>query len=87
MLQGLAKFTILVEENQIVARFWKPLKSAKKVFREKTIFEYVDDHRIGDHICYYSDLTKIRKHYPKFQLINSLGDTIQQIVKAQNSRK
>ena len=54
---------------------------------KKQLFEYVDGHRIGDHICYYSDLTKIRKHYPKFQLINSLGDTIQQIVKAQNSRR
>ena len=54
---------------------------------KKQLFEYVDGHRIGDHICYYSDLTKIRKHYPKFQLINSLGDTIQQIVKVQNSRR
>ena len=54
---------------------------------KKQFFEYVDDHRIGDHICYYSDLTKIRKHYPKFHLKYSLGDTIQQIVKAQTSRK
>ena len=54
---------------------------------KKQLFEYVDGHRIGDHICYYSDLTKIRKHYPKFHLRNSLGDTIQQIVKAQNSRR
>jgi CDP-paratose 2-epimerase len=53
---------------------------------KKQLFEYVDGHRIGDHICYYSDLTKIRKHYPKFHLRNSLRDTIQQIVRAQNNR-
>lgn len=26
--------------------------------------EYIDQNRVGDHICYYSDLTKIKAHYP-----------------------
>jgi CDP-paratose 2-epimerase len=25
-------------------------------------FRYEDQHRIGDHICYYSDLRKLRRH-------------------------
>ena len=48
-------------------------------------FEYLEDNRIGDHICYYSDLTKIYDHYPKFRIRNSLQDTICQIVKASKS--
>ena len=49
---------------------------------KKQKYEYVDENRIGDHICYYSDLTKIKNHYPEYKIINSLEDTIQQIVKA-----
>jgi len=50
-------------------------------------YEYLNENRIGDHICYYSDLTKIREHYPKFEIKHSLDDTIQQIVEAQHRRK
>ena len=28
-------------------------------------YTYVPDNRIGDHICYYSDLRKMRAHYPQ----------------------
>ena len=43
---------------------------------------YVDENRIGDHICYYSDLTKMRDHYPGWDISVSLEETIQQIVEA-----
>ena len=49
-------------------------------------YEYFDDNRIGDHICYYSDLTKIKSHYPTFCLRHSLSDTIKQIVDAHKRR-
>ena len=26
---------------------------------------YAEQNRIGDHICYYSDLRKMRSHYPR----------------------
>jgi len=29
-------------------------------------YTYVDQNRIGDHICYYGDLTKMKSHYPKW---------------------
>jgi len=48
--------------------------------------EYLEDNRIGDHICYYSDLTKIKSHYPTFFLRHSLSDTIKQIVEAHKRR-
>ena len=49
-------------------------------------YEYLDKNRIGDHICYYSNLTKIKTHYPQFRLRHSLSDTIKQIVHAQRKR-
>ena len=49
-------------------------------------YEYLEGNRIGDHICYYSDLTKIKDHYPKFEIKHSLKHTIKQIVDAHKRR-
>jgi CDP-paratose 2-epimerase len=49
-------------------------------------YTYVDTHRVGDHICYYSDLTKMRRHYPQWDIIVSLEETIAQIVEAWRGR-
>ena len=53
---------------------------------KKQKYEYLDENRIGDHICYYSDLTKIKEHYPEFEIQNNLENTIKQIMIAQNTR-
>ena len=53
---------------------------------KKQKYEYLDENRIGDHICYYSDLTKIKEHYPEFEIQNNLENTIKQIIIAQNTR-
>src|SRR5215510_11439173 len=37
----------------------------------KLDWTYVDQHRLGDHICYISDLRKLRSHFPGWRL--SLG--------------
>jgi CDP-paratose 2-epimerase len=34
--------------------------------------EYDPKNRDGDHICYYSDLRKIKSHYPKWEITKSL---------------
>jgi CDP-paratose 2-epimerase len=49
---------------------------------KKQKFDYIEENRIGDHICYYSDLSKIKTHFPSFALQYSLSDTIMQIVDA-----
>ncbi|HEY7055766.1 MAG TPA: hypothetical protein VH458_04535, partial [Vicinamibacterales bacterium] len=43
---------------------------------------YVETNRVGDHICYYSDLTKMRNHYPRWDITVDLARTIGQIVDA-----
>jgi CDP-paratose 2-epimerase len=50
------------------------------------IYTYVDQNRIGDHICYYSDLGKMRAHYPQWDITQSLEETIRQIVEAWRQR-
>ncbi len=50
-------------------------------------YQYVDEPRIGDHICYYSDLTKMKKHYPTWDISVDLPTTIEQIVKSLRKRK
>jgi CDP-paratose 2-epimerase len=49
-------------------------------------YTYVDQNRIGDHICYYSDLRKMRSHYPHWDITQSLEETIRQIVEAWKRR-
>ncbi len=50
-------------------------------------YSYVEENRIGDHICYYSDLRKMRAHYPGWDLTRSLEQTIGEIVAAVQARQ
>jgi CDP-paratose 2-epimerase len=43
---------------------------------------YVAENRRGDHICYYSDLRKMKAHYPRWSVTVSLRETVRQIVEA-----
>jgi CDP-paratose 2-epimerase len=42
-------------------------------------WSYVDENRIGDHLCYYSDLRKMRSHYPEWNLTRSLVQIVEDI--------
>src|SRR5688572_28314141 len=43
-------------------------KLAEEVSGRPMVYDYVDKNREGDHICYISDLTKIKNHFPKWSL-------------------
>lgn len=45
-------------------------------------FRYEEANRIGDHICYYSDLRKMREHFPRWDITVSVRETIRQIVES-----
>lgn len=47
---------------------------------------YHPEARIGDHICYYSDLRKIRSHFPAWEITKSLHQTFEEIVSAWHQR-
>ncbi|MBP1647969.1 MAG: CDP-paratose 2-epimerase [Bacteroidetes bacterium] len=48
---------------------------------------YQERNRIGDHICYMSDLRKLRSHFPDWSLTRSLPDIIREMVKAEEARQ
>jgi len=49
-------------------------------------YEYVDQNRSGDHICYISDLTKLKSHYPGWKITKSLHTTFEEIHQAWHRR-
>ncbi|HZZ59437.1 MAG TPA: NAD-dependent epimerase/dehydratase family protein [Opitutaceae bacterium] len=59
---------------------------AEKHSGRKQVYTYLEQNRIGDHICYYSDLRKMRAHYPGWDITQTLDDTIAQIVAAWKKR-
>ena len=50
-------------------------------------YVYSDKNREGDHICYYSDLRKMREHYPNWDISKSLDDIFSEIVEAWKTRE
>jgi CDP-paratose 2-epimerase len=53
---------------------------------KKQRYRYVDEARIGDHICYYSDLRKMKSHYPHWELTRDLRATVREIVDVWQAR-
>jgi CDP-paratose 2-epimerase len=46
---------------------------------KEMIYGYDDQNRAGDHICYISDLSKMKAHYPQWDISKSLADIFQEI--------
>lgn len=66
---------------------WEAFKLVEKFSGKQQVYSYVDENRIGDHICYISNLAKMRQHYPGWDITVSLEETIRQIVEKQLNRK
>ena len=49
-------------------------------------YTYEEQNRIGDHICYYSDLRKMKQHYPKWQIAHRLPDMFREIAESWRTR-
>ncbi len=49
-------------------------------------YSYSDQNRIGDHICYYSDLRKMKSHYPNWDITKSIGDIFNEIYDSWKTR-
>jgi CDP-paratose 2-epimerase len=52
----------------------------------KQVYEYVDQNRIGDHICYYSDLRKMKEHYPSWSITKTLPQILEEIAASWSQR-
>ncbi len=49
-------------------------------------WSYVEQNRSGDHICYYSDLRKMKAHYPAWDIARPLGNIFEEIVESWSRR-
>ena len=54
---------------------------------KKMIYEYVDKNREGDHICYISDLSKMKEHYPTWAITKDLDTIFEEIYEAWEKRR
>lgn len=45
-----------------------------------------DSNRVGDHICYISDLRKIKSHYPQWSIRTSLTDMLGRMIEMEESK-
>lgn len=50
---------------------------------KKLDWSYIDENRVGDHICYISDLSKFRSHYPEWTLTKDLPTIVAELVESQ----
>jgi CDP-paratose 2-epimerase len=55
---------------------------AEDITGRRMLWEYVDKPRIGDHICYISNLDKMRSHFPRWSLTKTLDDIFDEIAGA-----
>jgi CDP-paratose 2-epimerase len=51
----------------------------EQISGNKMSYDYVDQNRKGDHICYISDLSKMKAHYPKWNITKNLKATFIEI--------
>jgi CDP-paratose 2-epimerase len=47
---------------------------------------YTEQPRVGDHICYISDLRKLRSHYPGWAITRSLPEIIAEMIAAEEKK-
>jgi CDP-paratose 2-epimerase len=53
----------------------------------KLDWRYVPEARKGDHICYISNLSKFRTHYPKWRVTRSLDSILEEMITCERSRQ
>ena len=62
-------------------------KSIENISGKKMSYEYSDENRKGDHICYISNLKKIKSHYPEWELSKTLQTTFEEIYETTLQKK
>ena len=58
----------------------------EEISGNKMNYTYSDAARLGDHICYYSDLRKMKAHYPDWEITKNVKDTFLEIYDSWKNR-
>jgi CDP-paratose 2-epimerase len=61
-------------------------KLISSISGKEMIYEYVDQNRQGDHICYISNLDKMKAHYPNWSITKNLETTFIEIFESWKKR-
>lgn len=56
------------------------IEKIEQMCGKKLNWTYVDENRKGDHICYISDLSKFKSHYPNWKITIGLDEIFGQII-------
>lgn len=62
-------------------------RMVEDVTGKKMNWRYIDDNRVGDHICYYSDLRKMQSHYPGWKIVKTLPTIFKEISESWERRR
>jgi CDP-paratose 2-epimerase len=65
---------------------WEAFNMIEQITGQKQRYIYVDQNRSGDHICYYSDLRKMKAHYPSWTITIPLADIFRDIADSWTER-
>ena len=57
----------------------------EQVCSKKLDWTYEKENRIGDHICYITDLSRLKSHYPQWSITRSLDDIFEELVRAHST--
>lgn len=60
--------------------------TVEKLTGKRQKYTYLEQNRIGDHICYYSDLRKIKAHFPSWSITRRLPEVFREIVDSWEAR-
>jgi len=58
----------------------------EEISGHKVNYSVGEDNRIGDHICYYSDLSRLKSDYQNWDIRHSLKDIVSEMIKAEEAR-
>lgn len=58
----------------------------KSISGKGMIYEYSEENRIGDHMCYISNLDKMKNHYPNWDITKGLKTTFEEIYTSWDKR-
>jgi CDP-paratose 2-epimerase len=57
------------------------IEKIEKILGKNANYEYTNDNRSGDHIWYISDVSKFKKHYPKWNYKYNIDDILEDMCK------
>ncbi len=63
------------------------IRILEEKFDTKLNYTYKDENRVGDHICYYTDMSKFKSDFPEWKITRSVDDIIKEVFDRRGAHK